>query len=51
MMGAETIDLDQKTLGDFFDQAMQQAGLTKEPGSCVKDVWFSPQKKFAFIEV
>jgi hypothetical protein len=38
-------------LREFFDQAMQQAGLTSGAGCCVSDVWISSEKNFAFIEV
>ena len=38
-------------LREFFDQAMQQAGLVSGAGCCVSDVWISSEKNFAFIEV
>ena len=38
-------------LREFFDQAMQQAGLTSGAGCCVSDVWISSEKNFAFVEV
>mmetsp|Transcript_9676 Transcript_9676/g.22337 ORF Transcript_9676/g.22337 Transcript_9676/m.22337 type:complete len:583 (+) Transcript_9676:120-1868(+) len=43
--------VDDVALREFFDQAMQQAGLTSGGGSCVSDVWISGEKQFAFVEV
>ncbi|QDZ19886.1 large subunit of U2 snRNP auxiliary factor [Chloropicon primus] len=49
-VGALPNGLNDQMIGQFFGQALQAVGGTKQPGSPVVNVYFNMEKKFSFVE-